>query len=385
VTTVAFDVTPLLTVRTGIGHSVAELRAALARRSDVRLVPFALGMRSRRLRHLAPPGTRTWRVPTRAVLATWEHIDWPRGRRLMRGGDVVHATNFVVPPAGMPTIVTVHDMFFARQPDAVTGVVRSFGVVLRRGLERGVWVHTTTEAVGAEVEELMAPGLRASGRLVVAPWGVPALPDDRRLTPDVEAPIHGRRFVLALGTLEPRKNLPRLVAAFGQVAREHADLLLVLAGPSGPAEASIEAAISALDSPLRERVVRLGPVNDSTRAGLLERAAVLAYPSEYEGFGFPALEAMSVGTPVVAGRSAPLEEVVGGDARLVDPQDVDDIAAGLDETLAGGLEVDERRAGGRARANSYTFERTASILAPAYARLAATSVRSRRARAATSA
>src|SRR5438270_14080426 len=74
-TTVAFDVTPLLTLRTGIGHSVAELRAALARRSDVRLLPFALGMRSPRLRHLAPPGTRMWPVPTRAALTAWEHVD----------------------------------------------------------------------------------------------------------------------------------------------------------------------------------------------------------------------------------------------------------------------------------------------------------------------
>src|SRR5689334_10166129 len=96
-TTVAFDVTPLLTPRTGIGHSVADLRAALSHRADVRLLPFALGLRSPRLRHLAPPGTRMWPVPTRAVLAVWGRVDWPRARRLTRGADVVHATNFVVP------------------------------------------------------------------------------------------------------------------------------------------------------------------------------------------------------------------------------------------------------------------------------------------------
>lgn len=384
-TIVALDVTPLLTLRTGIGHSVAELRAALARRSDVELLPFALGLRSPRLRHLAPPGTRMWPVPTRAALAAWKHVDWPRARRLTRGAHAMHATNFVVPPADVPTIVTVHDMFFTRQPDAVTGVVRSFGVVLRRAIDAGVWVHTTTEAVGQEIEERMAPGLRASGRLVVAPWGVPALPEDRRLTPDVEALIGGRPFVLAIGTLEPRKNLHRLVAAFGQLAGDYTDLLLVLAGPAGAAADDVTAAIGALDPPARGRVVRTGAVNDATRAGLIERASVLAYPSLYEGFGFPALEAMAVGTPVVAGRSAPIEEVVGGDARLVDPLDVDDIAAGLHETLAGGLEVDERRAGGLARAGAFTFERTASILVPAYARLAATSVRPRRARSASSA
>jgi glycosyltransferase involved in cell wall biosynthesis len=325
-----------------------------------------------------------WPVPTRAALAAWEHVDWPRARRLTRGADVVHATNFVVPPSEVPAIVTVHDTFFARQPDAVTGVVRSFGVVLRRALQAGVWVHATTEAVGAEVEERMAPGLRASGRLVVAPWGVPALPDDRNLASDVEALVHGHPFVLAIGTLEPRKNLRRLVAAFGEVAGEDPDLLLVLVGPSGPAADEITETIDALDPGVRTRVVRTGPVDDSTRAGLLERAAVLAYPSLYEGFGFPPLEAMAVGTPVVAGRSAPVEEVLGGDARFVDPLDVNDIAAGLHETLTGGPEVDERRAGGKARANAYTFERTASILARAYARLAATPVRPRRARTPTS-
>jgi glycosyltransferase involved in cell wall biosynthesis len=325
-----------------------------------------------------------WPIPTRAALALWERVNWPRARRLTRGADVLHATNFVVPTTDVPTIVTVHDMFFARHPDAVSRVVRSFGVVLRRALDAGVWVHTTTEAVGVEVEDLIAPGLRASGRLVVAPWGIPALPEDRQLAPDVETLVHGRRFVLAIGTLEPRKNLDRLVTAFGRVANDDADLLLVLAGPPGPAEDEITGSIDALDAGVRSRIMRTGPVDDSTRAGLLERAAVLAYPSLYEGFGFPPLEAMAVGTPVVAGRSAPLEEVLGGDARFVDPLDVDDIAGGLHDALAGGLEVEERRAGGRARANAFTFERTASILAPAYARLAATPARSRRAQSATS-
>lgn len=385
VTAVAFDATPLLTPRTGIGNSVADLYAALRPRPDVKLMPFALGLRSPRLRHLAPPGTRMWPVPTRAALAVWSHVDWPRARRLTRGADVVHATNFVVPPVDVPAIVTINDVFFARQPDAVTGVVRSFGVVLKRALDAGVWVHTTTEAVGIEVEELMAPGLRASGRLVVAPWGVPALPEDRTMAPEVERLVHGRRFILALGTLEPRKNLHRLVAAFGVLAGDDPDLLLVLAGPPGPAEDEIVSAIEALDPAASGRVVRTGRVDETTRAGLLERAAVLAYPSLYEGFGFPPLEAMGMGTPVVAGRSAPIEEVLGGDARLVDPLDVEDIAAGLRETLEGGLEVEERQAGGRARANGYTFERTAAILAPAYARLAATSGRSRRARTSTSA
>src|SRR4029079_1735987 len=98
-----------------------------------------------RLRHLAPPGTRMWPVPTRAALAAWKHVNWPSARRLTRGADVMHATNFVVPPSDVPTIVPINDLFFLQQPDAVTGVVRSFGVVLKRALRAGAWVHATTE------------------------------------------------------------------------------------------------------------------------------------------------------------------------------------------------------------------------------------------------
>jgi len=179
---VAVDVTPLLTVRTGIGRSVAEVLGALARLADPPVVlPYALGARSRRYRPHAPAGTRFVPLPTRVLLAAWGRGEVPRLDRWLHGAGVVHATNFVVPASRLPTVVTVHDCSFELFPETVNPVVARFGAILRRALARGATVHVTSEQVAREVENLFGPGLEAAGRLAVIPFGVPAI--DVRYTP----------------------------------------------------------------------------------------------------------------------------------------------------------------------------------------------------------
>ena len=119
------------------------------------------------------------------------------------------------------------------------------------------------------------------------------------------------QFILAMGTLEPRKNIPRLVAAFGPVAAAHPGLQLLLAGADGPAKPAVLAARAALPAGIQKRVHVAGYVDERLRATLLSRASVFAYPSLYEGFGFPVLEAMAAGTPVVAGNAGAIPEVAG--------------------------------------------------------------------------
>ena len=139
--------------------------------------------------------------------------------------------------------------------------------------------------------------------------------------------------MLAIGTLEPRKNLPHLVAAFGTIAAAHPDLRLVIAGQDGPARPDVDAAIGRLAPDAASRVLLPGPVSDAGRRALLDGAALLAYPSIYEGFGFPVLEAMTVGLPVVAARAGSIPEVAGDAALLVEPTDEAQLADAITRLL----------------------------------------------------
>lgn len=223
-------------------------------------------------------------------------------------------------------------------------------------------MHTTTVQVAGELEGLLGVDLRAQGRLSVVPFGVP------RMGP-VTAPPPGPPYVLALGTLEPRKNLPSLVRAFGALADRHPDLGLVLAGPEGSGSPAVHAAVTALPPRSRARVQLPGLVDTATRDELLFGAAVLVYPSLYEGFGFPVLEAISVGTPVVAADLPALREVARDGALFAAPRDDDALATAIDRVLSDQAVRDDLVRRGRAVAGGYSWERTAMGLAEAYVRL----------------
>ena len=295
---VAIDVTPLVGVRTGIGNAVAELIASFANlEAAPTLVPYALSLRAREHRSELPPDTRFPPIPARALLASWGRSDAPKLDFWLRPARVLHATNYLAPPSRLPVIVTINDCSFARYPELCTPEVRALPPVVRRSIRRGAVVHVPSAFVAAEVDDLFGPGLAGTGRLVVVPWGVPPVRTGSDTPPELRAIVDGSPYVLAIGSLEPRKNLPYLVAAFGAVADSHPDLRLVLAGPDGPARPAVDAAIAELDASIRSRVVITGGVSDAGRVALLAHAHVLAYPSLYEGFGFPVLEAMSIGVP----------------------------------------------------------------------------------------
>jgi glycosyltransferase involved in cell wall biosynthesis len=255
-------------------------------------------------------------------------------------------------------VVTVHDCSFERYPELCSPSVRRFGPALRRAVARGAWVHTPSEFVAAEAKEILG-----TDRVVAVPHGVPrlALP---------AAPLGGLTgdspFILALGTLEPRKNVVRLVQAFGQIATRKKGIRLLIAGADGPAKAEVEAARAALPAPIAGRVRLAGYVDDRTRATLLARATVFVYPSLYEGFGFPVLEAMAAGTPVVAGDAGAIPEVAGEGAQLVDPTSVDAIAAGILQVLEDAGLAEHLVRSGRRRAASYSWRQAADGLARLY-------------------
>jgi glycosyltransferase involved in cell wall biosynthesis len=369
--TVAIDVTPLLGARSGVGIATAELVAALhALQAGPDLVPYTLSARARLHRGDVPAETRFVPIPARVLLAAWARTDAPRVDRWLRPARVLHATNYLAPPSRLPTLVSVYDCSFVRYPELCTPEVRAFEPIVRRAIRRGATVHTGSAFVADEIEELFGAPLRATGRLVVIPLGVPALGDASTMPADLSARIAGRPFVLAIGTIEPRKNFAHLVYAFDTLAARHPDLCLVIAGNDGPGRAAVDSAIARLPEAARSRVVLAGAVTDSARRALLERAAVLAYPSIYEGFGFPVLEAMTAGVPVVTARAGAIPEVAGDAAVLVEPTDEGALARELEHVIVDDATRAELIGRGRDRVRAFSWDDTARALVSCYRRLA---------------
>jgi glycosyltransferase involved in cell wall biosynthesis len=370
---VAIDVTPLLGLRTGIGVAVAEIVAAIQKLDAAPdLVPYTLSLRARQHRADLPPDTRFVPIPARVLLPAWGRFDGPRIDRWIRPARVLHATNYIAPPSEAPTLVSVYDCSFVRYPELCRPEVRAFVPILRRAIARGATVHTTSEFVADEIDEIFGPGLRRSSRLVVIPLGVPSVGSDAEMPDEVGTRLAGAPYVLAIGTIEPRKNLPHLVSAFGSVASSYPDLCLVIAGQDGPARPDVDAARARLAADVANRVLLPGPVSDAGRRALLDGAAMLAYPSIYEGFGFPVLEAMTVGVPVVAARAGAIPEVAGDAALLVEPTDEANLAAAMARLLADDGLRRELIARGRDRVREFSWEDTALALAACYRRLAET-------------
>ncbi|MCU1497361.1 MAG: glycosyltransferase [Acidimicrobiales bacterium] len=373
--TVAVDATSLLDRPTGIGVYVGELVRGLDARADVEVRAFAVSFRGRRrLADVVPAGVpvRSRPVPARLARLAWQRTDHPTAAWLAGRTAVVHGPNYVVPPGGgAAEVVTVSDLSAVRFPEMCSPDVLQWPGLLARALARGAWVHTISESVGDEVRTLHP---EAAERVVAVPLAVRRPPPP---TPQTAAAVGhhlagGDRYVLALGTVEPRKDLPSLVAAFDALAADDPDLRLVLAGPDG---SGVEALTAARDrAHHRRRILRLGWVDDRQRLALLRGASVVAYASTYEGFGFVPLEAVGVGTPVVATAVGALPEVLGDGGLLVAPGDVAALADGLGRVLTdASLAADLVERGGR-RVDAYTWDATVTGLVELYRRATGLSV-----------
>jgi glycosyltransferase involved in cell wall biosynthesis len=335
---VNLDATSLLDAITGVGVFTTELLAGLVTRDDVHLTAFCITWRGRaRLRSVVdeladgPVTVRARPFPARVARALWRRVDAPAASLLAGPGDVVHGPNFVVPPGGgQAEVVTVHDLTALHHPEMCTPDVLEWPGLLRRALRRGAWVHTVSEFVADEVREAFP---EAGDRVVAVHNGVRPAPAPGPGTGAANGHrlAGGDRYVLAVGTVEPRKDLPGLVAAWDAHAADDPDVRLVIAGGDGMGADALDAAIARAHH--RDRVVRLGRVAPDDRLGLLRGASVVAYPSVYEGFGLVPLEAMGVGVPVVATSAGAIPEVVGEAAALVPPGDPDALAGALARVL----------------------------------------------------
>ena len=355
---VAFDVGPLVGRRTGIGNAVASLRDGLGQRDDLELRPYLTSFRARRRDDVT-------RLPLPAAVAhrCWARADRPGVDRWLGGSDVVHGTNYVVPPSRMPRLVSVYDCWFLEHPDLANGDVRRAGEVLRRAVARGAVVHACSLATAAALSAHL-PGAVVE-TVPLAPLPLP------EAAPECPIPeLRGRPFIVAIGTMERRKNLPTLVTAFGHVAEHVDDVLLVIAGGDGDDRRAVDEAILALPADVGRRVLLAGFVPDHARAWLLRQARVLAYPSLDEGFGFPLLDAMQAGTPIVASHVGSIPEVAGDAALLSPAADTHALARHLIEVLEDEALRARLREAGAQQLTTFDWARTAAAMAALYHRLA---------------
>jgi glycosyltransferase involved in cell wall biosynthesis len=309
---VALDVSPLRLTRAGSARYVEGLRSSLHGRVE--------------LRQLA------WGGGGRATAALRDAVWYPLGLpRVARGADLLHCPTSRAPVRStVPLVVTVLDLAVLRHPEHFNRWNRTYSrVAVPRVARAARRLIAISEFTKRELVELL--GLESARVAVI---GVPPRPG---LAPD--GPSAEGDYVLAVGTLEPRKNLERAADA---AARAGAELRVVGARGWGGVSPN--------------RVRWLGEVGDDELVRQLRGARALVYPSLYEGFGIPILEAMSVGTPVVTSRGGATEEVAGGAAVLVDPLDASSIASGLEEA---DRRRDELRTLGLARARAFTWDEVA--------------------------
>jgi len=373
---VGFDATPLLGSPTGVGVFCAGALAGLAERGDLRLSAFAVSWRRRQgIDGRVPVGVSTVQrpMPARPLHAAWSHLSVPPLEWFVGDVDVVHGSNFVVPPTRHAArVVTVHDLTVSLYPELCDGPTLAYPRLIRRAVAEGAWVHTPSAYVAAEVVAELGVD---PARVRAVHHGVPRLPGPAGPTPvsqvgaggargPVTLPPGCGRYVLAVGTIEPRKDYPLLVRSFAAVAAAHPDVALVVVGGDGWGSEAFAAAVVA--SAVRERIVRPGYLDDAGLGAALRGAAVLAYPSKYEGFGFPPLQAMAEGVPVVATAGGAVPEVVGDGAWLVDPGDADALSERLVRALDGGEDVDALVARGRLRSAGFSWDRCADGLAALY-------------------
>lgn len=309
---VGIDVSPLVQTRAGTARHVRGLLGALRERKDLELELLSFG--------------GAGRVSSVVRDALWYPVGLPRRARSL---DVLHCTTFRGPVGGRaPLVLTVHDLAILRYPEAFPGWHRLYGKAgLRRVLGRADAVIAVSVFTKSEVVDLADV---PAERVRVVPNGV-----DEVFTPGGHPA--GGEYVLAVATLEPRKNLGRAVEAARLAGVE-----LRVVGARGWGGVDVPGWV--------------GEIPDAELAALYRGARCALYPSAYEGFGLPVLEAMACGTPVVTSRGTAMEEIAGGAAVLVDPLDSTSIANGMAEAEA---RRDELVPLGLARAREFTWGRAA--------------------------
>jgi glycosyltransferase involved in cell wall biosynthesis len=357
---ILLDYRPALRQRTGVGQYVHQLARALpaALGPGEQLVLFSSSWKDRAGPRLVPGATMVdRRIPVRVLNFAWHRLEWPPVEWLAGPVEVVHAAH----PLMLPTrrglrVITIHDLDYLDHPERTAAEIR-----------RDYPALTASHAGRADLVVVVS---EHTARQVIARLDVPP----RRVVlcrPGAPPPVF-HPFTTApgpivfVGTIEPRKNLPRLFEAYEQVVSRVPDAPpLMLAGRRVEQSAAILDALAAKRA-LAGRVVYRGYITDDDRHRLYAKASMLVLPSLDEGFGMTAVEAMQAGVPVIVSSRGALPEVVGDAGLLVDPTRADDIAAAIERLLANPDERRQRAEAGRAQAGRFSWSASAETLVAAY-------------------
>ena len=341
---VALDFQATRHERTGIGSYTAALADALRRQEGIEVLPVDWGwdpvMRLHRRLH-------------------WQQIQLPlRARRA--GADLLHVTGFDAPYwRPLPTVLTVHDLIGMLFPRNLPPIARFYwSRWLPSSVRRADHIIADSEHTRQDLVCLLHV---REERITVIPLGV-----DRRFAPrppETVASLRGRlglpgRFLLYVGTLEPRKGIDTLLSAWARIASRLPDVDLVIAGKPGWHTDRLH--LQARDLGVEPRVRWTGYVDHGDLPALYSAAEALVFPSRYEGFGLPPLEAMACGTPVITSNSSSLPEVVGDAGLLLPPDDVSALAHAIYLVMTQPALRAELRERGLRRARDFTWERTAA-------------------------
>lgn len=357
---VALDAIPLVAAKTGIGHYTDALAEALARihtdHQFTLLSPFDFAFP---VTPATPPNLNKVYFPVRSIFRRW----WLVGASaLMQISpyDVFHGTNYCIPVfAPCPTVVTVHDLSLFRrsqthEDDNVRRGKRRIPIMIRRATA----IIAPSEWTRREILE----------HFRIAPERVRVIPEAARremrpLTADEGAAVRQKHgldgpYLLFVGTIEPRKNLPVLLRAYDELLRRTSHRpKLVICGGGGWKNDEVYRLVTELG--LGEMVRFLGYVVDEDLPALYSGAECFIYPSIYEGFGLPPLEAMACGTPVITSNASSLPEVVGDSGLMHEPEDYQGLTARLVEILGERSTADHLRQSGLTRARLFSWDRAA--------------------------
>lgn len=296
----------------------------------------------------------------RIVLLIFEQLLLPL-LLLWKKANVVHSLHYTHPLVSpCPRVITVHDLTFLLYPELHTiGRRLVMPFFLKHAIRHAEAIIFDSEATRYDAERLI-PTKDTNLRKVV-PLGV----DLNGFIIDMDTQKSALRrlsisqpFVLSVGTIEPRKNFLGVIRSFEQIADRYTDLLLVIAGKPGWHYDSIFAAISA--SRHKNRIIHLGFVAEPDKVALLAACELLVYPSFYEGFGLPILEAMAAGAPVITSNISSLPEVAGDAAALVDPHSIEEITTAIQTLLTNKLKRADLRRTGKLRAATFNWAITAT-------------------------
>ncbi|HEY2215657.1 MAG TPA: glycosyltransferase family 1 protein [Acidimicrobiales bacterium] len=357
----------------GAGYYTIAIAQGLSQRDDVSLTLVARRSDGERWHQLTEnQATVVTAVPeSRPARLAFEQVGFPRllGKLSVA---VHHGPHYTMPERSpVPCVVTIHDCTFFDHPE---WHLRSKAAFFRRAITRAATRAGALICVSQVTANRLRENCDVQAPVIVAPHGV----DHQRFSPDepelgideailAESGIPTNRPLVAfVGTLEPRKGIAPLIAAFDRVADTQPDAVLVLGGQVGWGLEAVERALA--DARHAERIIRTGYLPDAAVPALLRRATVVAYPALEEGFGLPALEALACGATLITTEGTAMAEVAGAAAVLVPPGDVDALAGALDAELTQEnlSSVQARQALGVQTAAAYTWEASVALHVDAY-------------------